>query len=112
MIRSTESFNRRLFSLLQLGFDGVRVSGVEVITEGVANNTFLTFWQQNDVNLARGMDFQPRGTIFARLTHLQHAPFTYRIKVGHPYLRAAAGSLVYFREKVVCQRPTRYLFFY
>lgn len=66
----------------QLSFDGVRVSAVDVITEGVNNNTFLTFWQQNDIDLSRGLDFQPRGSVYARLTHLQHAPFTYRIRVS------------------------------
>lgn len=67
--------------LLQLNFDGVRVTHIEVVTEKIAKNTLLTFWQQNDINLSKGMDFQPRGTVFARLTHLQHAPFTYRIQV-------------------------------
>ena len=69
--------------LFQLNFDGVRVTQIEVVTEQIPKNTLLTFWQQNDINLSKGMDFQPRGTVFARLTHLQHAPFTYRIQVVH-----------------------------
>lgn len=44
-------------------------------------NELFTFWQQNDMDLSRGLDFTPRGAVFARFTHLQHRPFTYRITV-------------------------------
>lgn len=31
--------------------------------------------------MSRGLDFTPRGPVFARFTHLQHAPFSYNITV-------------------------------
>lgn len=52
-----------------------------------SDNTLTTFWQQSDVDLSRGMDFQPRGSVFVRFTHLQHQPFSYNITVDN-----ASGS--------------------
>lgn len=42
-----------------------------------------TFWQQSDIDMSRGLDFQPRGAVFVRFTHLQHQPFNYVIKVNN-----------------------------
>nr|BAN20821.1 prophenoloxidase [Riptortus pedestris] len=69
------------YSVQQLEYPGVRISGLEVVTEGSPKNQLNTFWQQSDINLSRGLDFSPRGAVFARFTHLQHRPFTYRITV-------------------------------
>lgn len=54
---------------------------MEVETQGIQKNMFLTFWQKNDVDLSRGMDFTPRGSVNARIEHLQHSPYVYRIQV-------------------------------
>lgn len=68
--------------MLQLDFPGVRVTSVEIQAEGQnPKNRLSTFWQQSDINLSRGLDFSPRGPVFARFTHLQHRPFTYKIQV-------------------------------
>jgi tyrosinase len=67
---------------MQLEYQGVRVTSVEVVSDNSPPNTINTFWRQSDVDLSRGMDFAPRGTIFARFTHLQHAPFQYRLNVS------------------------------
>lgn len=65
----------------QLDFPGVRITSVEVNTAGSRRpNELFTFWQQNDMDLSRGLDFTPRGAIFARFTHLQHRPFSFRIQ--------------------------------
>ncbi|KAL1459426.1 hypothetical protein WDU94_011408 [Cyamophila willieti] len=69
------------YTLPELGFKDVRIRNVELSAPGIPMNEFSTFWQQSDVNLSRGMDFTPRGPIFARFTHLQHAPFTVKINV-------------------------------
>lgn len=67
----------------QLNFNGIRITGAALTTDGATrDNELQTFFQQNDVDLSRGLDFTPRGSIFARLTHLQHAPFVYRIRVS------------------------------
>ncbi|KAK5638832.1 hypothetical protein RI129_013127 [Pyrocoelia pectoralis] len=52
-------------------------------SQGASENVLSTFWQQSDLNLTRGMDFQPRGPVFIRFTHLQHQPFTYYITVNN-----------------------------
>lgn len=46
-------------------------------------NILNTHWQQSDLNLAKGMDFVPRGDVFARFTHLQHVPYTMSIQVNN-----------------------------
>ncbi|XP_068086764.1 phenoloxidase 1 isoform X2 [Anabrus simplex] len=65
----------------ELGFSGINVTSVEVRAQGYPTNELHTFWQQSDVDLSRGLDIAPQGTVYARLNHLQHAPFTYRIQV-------------------------------
>ncbi|KAI4454575.1 larval storage protein/phenoloxidase [Holotrichia oblita] len=42
-----------------------------------------TFWQQSDVDMSRGLDFQERGSVFVRFTHLQQEPFSYNITVNN-----------------------------
>ncbi|XP_050531052.1 phenoloxidase 1-like [Daktulosphaira vitifoliae] len=64
-----------------LGFENVQVQSVEVNTTGAQRNVFTTFWQQSTLDLSRGIDFLPRGPLLARVTHLQHTPFTYKIVV-------------------------------
>lgn len=55
------------YTAAQLTFTEVTVVGFNVSpNSGGAMNTFQTFWQQSDVNLARGLDFVPRGNVFAR----------------------------------------------
>lgn len=69
------------YTVNQLNNPGVTVQSVDVDVVGGQRNVLQTFWQQSDVDLSRGMDFQPRGSVFVRFTHLQHKPFTYRIGV-------------------------------
>lgn len=60
----------------QLDFPGVRVTSISV--EGPAgNNTFGTRWEESTVELGRGLDFTPRGSVLAKFTHLQHEEFNY-----------------------------------
>ncbi|XP_055374475.1 phenoloxidase 2-like [Condylostylus longicornis] len=67
----------------QLDYPGINVTGIQVQPEGGQPNILTTFWQQSDINLSRGMDFVPRGNVFARFTHLQHDPFTYNININN-----------------------------
>ncbi|XP_017077494.2 phenoloxidase 3 isoform X2 [Drosophila eugracilis] len=63
-----------------LSFPGIRVQSINVESQGQTNR-LTTFWQESDVDMSRGLDFLPRGNVFARFTHLQHNPFTYTIDV-------------------------------
>ncbi|XP_012279901.1 phenoloxidase 2-like isoform X2 [Orussus abietinus] len=65
----------------QLGYPDVRVTDAEIVTPNASKNVLSTFWQQSDVDMSRGLDFVPRGSVLARYTHLQHVPYVYRIKV-------------------------------
>ncbi|XP_050296602.1 phenoloxidase 1-like [Anthonomus grandis grandis] len=66
----------------QLNNPGVTITDIKVQIPGQRENELQTFWQQSDVDLSRGMDFQPRGPVFIRFTHLQNINFTYTIKVN------------------------------
>lgn len=66
-----------------MNFDGVTVSGCKVQSQSGPVNELRTFWQQSDIDLSRGMDFQPRGPVLVRFTHLQHLPFTYTFDVNN-----------------------------
>ncbi|CAH1101426.1 unnamed protein product [Psylliodes chrysocephalus] len=70
------------YSEAQLNYPGVTVEGIAV-ESGQSRNTFNTFWQQSDIDLSRGMDFQPRGSVLARFTHLNHQAFNYRVTVNN-----------------------------
>lgn len=67
----------------KLNYDGISVKSVEVKGQGGPSNTLNTFWQQSDIDLSRGMDFQPRGAVLVRFTHLQHQAFIYNITVNN-----------------------------
>ncbi|KAK7790028.1 hypothetical protein R5R35_006635 [Gryllus longicercus] len=59
-----------------------QVASAQVQTQGLGRaNELNTFWQVSDIDLSRGLDFAPRGPVFVRVTHLQHAPFSYRVQV-------------------------------
>lgn len=71
------------YSVPQLSYPGVTVLDIKVTSSGVPDNILNTFWQQSQINLSRGMDFQPRGDVFIQFTHLQNHPFTYNITVNN-----------------------------
>ena len=54
------------YSTQQLTFPGIRVTAVGIQLDNGRTNQFHTFWQQSDVNMSKGMDFLPRGDVFAR----------------------------------------------
>ncbi|KAJ3665818.1 hypothetical protein Zmor_001289 [Zophobas morio] len=71
------------YTVAQLNYPGVTVANVSVQNQGGQPNILNTFWQQSDLDLSRGMDFQPRGSVFVRFTHLQNQDFTYTITVNN-----------------------------
>ncbi|XP_071448698.1 phenoloxidase 2-like [Hetaerina americana] len=94
----------------RLEFQGIRMMDLEVITKERGKNEMMTFWQQNDVDLSRGLDFTPRGTVFARLNQLQHAPFTYKIKVENNSNTQRTGTVRIFLAPKFDERGLPMLF--
>nr|ACC69184.1 pro-phenol oxidase [Bombyx mandarina] len=66
----------------RLGLPQHQVSSVS-IEGGGTPNTLNTLWEQSTVDLGRGMDFTPRGSVLARFTHLQHDEYNYVIEVNN-----------------------------
>lgn len=62
----------------QLNYPGIILENCVIECAGKMN-LIQTSWQQSDVDLSRGMDFQPRGPVFVRFTHLNHQEFIYKI---------------------------------
>lgn len=57
-------------------YNNITVTSIKV--EGPSGtNVFGTFWERSTVDLGRGMDYTPRGSVLARFTHLQHEEFNY-----------------------------------
>nr|ACZ97553.1 prophenoloxidase subunit 1 [Plutella xylostella] len=78
----------------RLDFPGIRVSSIAI--SGRTPNQFSTQWEQSSVNLARGLDFMPRGAVLARFTHLQHDEFEYTIECDNTTGQAAMGTVRIF----------------
>lgn len=54
------------YTVQELGYSSVQVTGVQIQQNGSSPGTLQTFWQTSDVDLSRGMDFVPRGNVYAR----------------------------------------------
>lgn len=98
------------YSAEQLTYPGVSVSAIQVQAEGGRPNILNTHWQQSDLNLAKGMDFVPRGDVFARFTHLQHVPFTISIQVNNDSGAQRLGMVRIFMGPKVDERGAGYNF--
>lgn len=90
------SWNLLFIICLQLNFPGISVSDVQILTPGQQANVLKTHWSKSDVDLSRGLDFTPRGSIFARLTHLNHEAFTYSIIVHNSNNQEKIGTVRIF----------------
>lgn len=99
------------YSAPQLDYRGVTIQGLQVQADGGRQaNVLSTFWQQSDVDLSRGMDFVPRGNVFARFTHLQHAPFTYTININNEGSAQRFGTVRIFLGPKTDERGQQMLF--
>ncbi|BET00231.1 Phenoloxidase subunit 2 [Nesidiocoris tenuis] len=67
------------YTVAQLDYPGIAITGVQLVSQGEQPNIFSTFWEKSDVDLSNGLDFNPRGSVYATFTHLQHS--TFRIKI-------------------------------
>ncbi|XP_063697465.1 phenoloxidase 2-like [Culicoides brevitarsis] len=65
----------------QLTWRGVEVTSIDVLGKKGAKNQFETFWNTSKVDFARGLDFQPQGSVFVEFDHLNHEAFSYKIQV-------------------------------
>jgi len=84
----------------KLDFPGVRVSSVS-IESSAGPNTINTLWENSLVDLARGLDFAPRGSILASFTHLQHDNFNYVIEVNNTSGQGLMGTVRIFMAPTV-----------
>lgn len=104
-------FIKSNLQLFQLNYPGITVTGIEVQPQGGGQaNKLTTFWQQSDVDLSRGMDFQPRGSVFARFTHLNHQPFSYKISVNNRANGNRRGTCRIFLAPKFDERGNPWLF--
>ncbi|XP_001661891.2 phenoloxidase 2 [Aedes aegypti] len=91
-----------------LTFPGVTVNSVGVQLNGANTppNVLLTYWQRSQVNLASGLDFGPEGNVFASFTHLQHAPFAFRVEINNDTGAVRRGTLRIWLAPKVDERGT------
>lgn len=95
-----EDYKKKLapYTTKELGYPGVTIEDVSVqdVNGKAAVNRLLTFWQRSQVDLGVGLDFGPTGHVLATFTHLQHAPFVYRINVMNDAQRVRRGTVRIF----------------
>ncbi|XP_050704837.1 phenoloxidase 1-like [Eriocheir sinensis] len=68
------------YTMEQLSVQTVTVTGVEVESAD-RKNMLTTGWNTQDFEASRGLDFNSSRPVMVRLTHLDHWPFRYNIKV-------------------------------
>ncbi|XP_053688843.1 phenoloxidase 1-like [Sabethes cyaneus] len=100
------------YTSAQLGFPGIKVNSINVRINraNAPANVLLTYWQKSQVDLAAGLDFGPKGNVFASFTHLQHAPFAYEIKVTNSSGSPKRGTARIFIAPKVDERGTNLAF--
>lgn len=54
------------YTTQQIGFPNIRVTDVTVQPKDGPAGTLQTHWQKSDVDLSNGMDFVPRGNVYAQ----------------------------------------------
>lgn len=94
----------------QLTYPGITITAVQVQAENGRPNTVNTHWQQSDLNLSKGMDFIPRGDVFARFTHLQHVPYTISLQVNNDSGAQRLGMVRVFLAPKFDERGQQMLF--
>nr|WJJ70399.1 venom protein U-MPTX.15-39 [Megalopyge opercularis] len=96
-----ETYKQKLqpYGSAVLDFPGIRAASVRVQSQG-STNTFNTFWQKSTVDLARGLDFTPRGSVLAQFTHLQHEEFDYVIDVVNSTGQSVMGTVRIFMAAI------------
>lgn len=80
----------------QLAFTGVTVLDIRINSQGANPNTLNCHWTKSDVELTRGLDFTPRGSILARLQHLNHDDFSYSFVVNNTNNQEVMGTVRVF----------------
>ena len=94
------------YTAQQLSYPGITVTKVacQLNRAKAPENILLTYWQRSQVDIAAGLDFGPDGNVFASFTHLQHAPFTWRIQVNNTSGAARRGTCRIFISPKVDER--------
>lgn len=88
-----------MFKQFQLNYDGITVTNISIKSMKAPDNYLNTFWQQSDLDLSRGLDFQPRGSLYIRFTHLQHHEFTYNITVNNTGIERMGTCRIFIAPK-------------
>lgn len=86
------------------------MTGLTLKTQSAPDNTFKTLWQQSDVDMSRGVDFQERGSVFVRFTHLQHEPFVYNLIINNETNGVKEGTCRIFLAPATDERGTTWVF--
>lgn len=63
-----------------LAFEGIKILSIDLLdanNKPFHKNQLLTYWQQSDINLGNGIDFQSNQTAYVRFTHLNYRSFTF-----------------------------------
>lgn len=98
----------------ELNCSGITITSVDTeftSTEaGVIQNELQTFWQQSDMDMQRGLDFSKNTSIYARITHLNHHPFVYKIRIKNDSSAKRYGTIRIFMAPKFDERSVEFTF--
>lgn len=80
----------------QLGFNGVRITSFDIKDSQGGTNVLSTHWDQGEFNLKNGLNYQPDGNVYARITYLQHNNFQYDIDIQNDQSNMQNGTIRIF----------------
>ncbi|XP_071448022.1 phenoloxidase 2-like [Hetaerina americana] len=85
----------------ELDFRGISVEAISVQAKGNPKENILkTFWEERKIALTSGLDFTDHMPIHARITRLQHRPFSYKIQVMNQTKKICKGTVrIYLAPK-------------
>lgn len=87
----------------ELSFPGIKITDVEtfILTKqgSPVKNELLTFWEKNDINISKGLDFSPTDPAYVRIQHLQHQKFSYKIIVENTGKQTEASVRIFLAPK-------------
>ncbi|XP_058804269.1 uncharacterized protein LOC131671673 [Phymastichus coffea] len=84
------------YSIQQLNFAGVTIQDIHINTPNYNPNVLRCHWSKSDIDLSRGLDFAPRGSVLVRVQHLDHEAFTYSFLINNSNTKEVMATVRIF----------------
>lgn len=69
------------YSTADFACPGIELGAVTVLKDGVETSALDTFWEWDDINCSRGLDFKSSSPVYFRFKHLNHDEWTFQLTI-------------------------------